>query len=127
MIEDIEGNFQILDGHIAQWGFTEAATVETFENAFEEFNEVIRRPEIDRLLVKVHESDTSWGKDIQDIWLSTSVILDEVGIEKWGVVAPKDIKRLLIQFLVAGGRERELHYEYFVSHSEDEILNWLRD
>lgn len=116
---------KIIDGNISYWKFLEDASQESFAEAFVDFNKVIRQPEITGLIVVVEMKDPM-GAMVQDLWLQTGTIADEAGIKKWGIVAPDDWKKIVLDYLARGGKDGQRSYEYFISSSEDEVIAWMK-
>jgi methyl-accepting chemotaxis protein len=116
---------RVIEGSIAYWRFLPGATADSFRAAFDEFNELVHRPEITRLVVSVGMKDP-WAESIQHLWLKTGEIADDAGIEKWGVVAPDMNKEMTINYLIQGGKEGSRGYETYVSSSEDEVIEWAK-
>ena len=117
---------RIIDNKIAYWKFKESSTPETFQKAFEEFNEMVHSPQVTRLVVCV-EMKNAWGMDIQDIWLKTGEIADMAGIKKWGIISPSLIKKYVIRFLVKGGKDGTRKYQYLISDNEEEIKSHINN
>lgn len=115
---------RIIEGQIAYWKFKSAASVQTFMDAFMEFQEMIAKPSINSLLVNV-EMENAWGKEIQEIWLKTGDVLEEQNILKWAVVSSETSKELTIKYLVKGGKEGKRKYDSFVTPNEDKAIGWL--
>ena len=118
---------QVIDDRITYWKFSASATAESFMSAFEEFNEVVHRPGITRLMVVMGMEEPA-GRQILDLWLETGRIADGAGIEKWGVVVPAEqaIKRMAIEHMVRGGDQRDRRYQVFFADNESEVLQWCR-
>jgi ABC-type transporter Mla subunit MlaD len=116
---------RVINGNVAYWRFLSGATAESFTAAFEEFNELVHRPEITRLVVSVGMKNP-WAESIQDIWIKTGEIADQAGIEKWGVVAPDMNKEMTINYLIQGGKDGTRSYETYVSSSEDAVIEWAK-
>jgi hypothetical protein len=118
---------KIIGDHIAYWKFFKHATVEAFADAFEEFKEMVQRPQVTSLLV-VAEMHTAVDNSIQHFWLETSEMASQYGITKWGIVIPTELilKKLAIQGLVRKGRSGHVAYDYLISDNEQEVLVWLK-
>jgi hypothetical protein len=116
---------KIIDGKIAYFRFNKGAGPETFAEIFPDFQAKVNSPAVDRMIVDVQMGD-AWGKDIQDTWLQTGKVADAAGITRWGVVTAEPSKRMTIEFLVKGGKERDRTYDAFVSDSLDDVLAWIR-
>jgi methyl-accepting chemotaxis protein len=115
----------VINGNIAYWKFLPGATAQSFMDAFDEFNELVHRPEITRLVVAV-EMKNPWEQSIQHLWIKTGEIADQVGIKKWGVVPPDMNKEMTVKHLIRGGKDGHRSYETYVSSSEDEVIEWAK-
>lgn len=113
-----------IDDNVAYFRFNSGATAETFQEIFPEFKAKVSDPKIDKMIVDV-QMDDAWGKDIQSVWLQTGEVADQAGIKRWGVVTVEPSKKMTIQYLIKGGKERNRSYDTFVSDSLDEVRNWI--
>lgn len=122
---DIKSTYdsRVISGVLAFWRFKQGANEQSFMAAFEEFIEMVNRPNITRLVVSV-EMDDPWSRDIQHLWLKTGEIGDQAGLSKWGIYVPEhNCKRPTIRYLVSGaGNHRS--YEYFIGSDEKEVVDW---
>lgn len=116
---------KIMEGNIAYFRFNKGAGPEDFQQIFPDFQAKVNDPNVDRMIVDV-QMDDAWGRDVQDIWLQTGEVADKAGIRRWGVVTSEPSKKMTIQFLIKGGKERNRSYDTHVSDSLDEILQWVR-
>lgn len=116
---------KIMDGNIAYFRFNKGAGPQDFQEIFPDFQAKVNDPNVDRMIVDV-QMDDAWGRDVQDIWLQTGEVAEKAGIHRWGVVTAEPSKKMTIQFLIKGGKERNRSYETNVSDSLDEILQWIR-
>ena len=118
---------KIIDEKIAYWKFFEHAAIDSYSDAYTEFEEMVRRPEITKLMVVVDQSD-AWDEAIHSLWIKTGEAAEENNISKWGIVTPSSfIREMTIKRLVGGGSFNKIRkYQYFVSQKEGEVLDWLR-
>jgi len=115
---------KIIGGKVAYWKFKENAVEKSFLQAFDEFQTMVEKNSITRLVVAVEMHDP-WGKQIQDIWIKTGEIADKAGIKKWGIYVPEEnFKKPTIRFLVNGGGRGTRSYEHFISSDERDVINW---
>lgn len=116
---------KIIDGKIAYFRFNKGAGPETFQETFPDFQAKVNSPAVDRMIVDV-QMDDAWDKSIQDTWLQTGKVAADAGITRWGVVTAEPAKRMTIEFLIKGGKERNRPYDTFVSEDLDEVLEWIQ-
>lgn len=116
---------KIIDGNIAYFRFNKGAGPEDFQKIFPDFQAKVQDPNVDKMIVDA-QMDDAWGRDIQEIWLQTGAAADAAGIKRWGVVTKEPTKKMTIEFLIKGGKERNRRYETSVSDSLDTILEWIR-
>lgn len=114
-----------IDTDIAYFRFLKGAGATDFYTMFPEFQALVERPEIDKMVIDIQMND-AWGGEIQDIWLQTGEFAEGAGIKRWGVVTPESSKKMTIRHLIKGGRARNRAYETYVSDSLDEVLQWIR-
>ncbi len=113
-----------LDGGVAYFKFLQGATGQTFQNIFTEFQNLVSKPNVTKMIVDVEMKD-AWGKDIQEVWLQTGSAADAAGIKRWGVVTAETSKTMTISFLIKGGKERNRSYETYVGSSLDDVVAWI--
>ena len=116
---------KIMDGNIAYFKFNKGAGPEDFQRIFPDFKAKVEDPKVDKMIVDV-QMDDAWGKDVQETWLQTGATADQAGIKRWGVVTVEPSKKMTIQYLIKGGKERNRSYDTFVSQDLDEVLKWIR-
>lgn len=116
---------KIIDGNIAYFLFKKGAGPQDFQEIFPDFQAKVQDPKVDRMIVDV-QMDDAWGKDIQQVWLQTGDVADQAGIKRWGVVTVEPSKKMTINHLIKGGRDRTRSYEGYVSDNLDDVLNWIK-
>ncbi|MEO1055253.1 MAG: hypothetical protein AAFX87_31800 [Bacteroidota bacterium] len=117
---------KIVDNHILYFKFLKGNEVSTYAIGLQECKDNMAKPNVDGIMVIVEDEETMFGKEMQDIWLMTGELCDKNGLGKWGVVVPSLSKEVTIEYLVQGGKDGDRDYEYLISDSESEVMEWMR-